>query len=529
MHALKERGIPVAGTDRMVLTDQLAVMDLVAVADFTLLPEDDLNTAVVLKGPFIGLGDDQLFDLAYGRQGSLWAALRKRREPLFAAAAEKLADLLSRADTVAPFAFFADLLGRGQGRADLLARLGSEANDPIDEFLSLALAYQRDQTPSMQGFLHWLAAGQAQVKRDLEHGRGEVRVMTVHGSKGLQADIVFLPDTCTLPPARLDPRLKWRRGEDPVMLWPVRKEGEDALCGQLAEDVRRDRDREYRRLLYVAMTRARDRLYVCGWEGKRGRDDGCWYDLVRDSIAATAAPEPLEFGDTGWRLSAPQEENPDGLEQAPAGATAAADPPPWTMLPPAAEPAPAKPLTPSRPDEDEPPVRSPLGDDGGRRFKRGLLIHRLLQSLPDLAPVSRPGAAAAFLARPAHGLNATERAEIARETLAVLDHPDFAPLFGPNSRAEVPLVGEVSGQVISAQVDRLAVDGDTLSVVDFKTNRPAPSTQDGVAKIYLRQMAAYREALRRIYPDKTVRCLLLWTDGPALMPISDDLLDAHAP
>ncbi len=178
-------------------------------------------------------------------------------------------------------------------------------------------------------------------------------------------------------------------------------------------------------------------------------------------------------------------------------------------------------------------MRSPLGPDEGWRFKRGRLNHRLLQSLPDLAPDARRAAAARFLASPAHGLSADERAEIAEVTMAVLEDSAFAPLFGPGSRAEVPVVGlvEVGGalQAVSGQVDRLLVTEAAVLVVDYKTNRPAPGTETEVAPLYLRQMAAYRAVLAGVYPDRRIDCALLWTDGPRLMQLSPAILSGHAP
>ncbi|MEO5338808.1 MAG: UvrD-helicase domain-containing protein, partial [Magnetospirillum sp. WYHS-4] len=306
VRGLKERGIPVAGTDRMVLTEQLAVMDLMALGRFVLLPQDDLNLAVVLKGPLIGLDEESLFDLAHFRKGSLWEELKARRAD-FPQAHGLLVDLLAQADATPPFEFFAHVLGRDGGRRRILARLGPDANDPIDEFLALALAFERDRVPSLQGFLHWLEAGRAEIKRDLEHGQGQVRVMTVHGAKGLQAPIVFLPDTCSLPARQREARLLWHLdGPEPALLWPVRGDNETALCKNLREAARRRGDQEYRRLLYVATTRAEDRLYVCGHEGKRGRAEGCWYDLV---AAVVARPEN-KAGEV-WHVATPQAAPPE--------------------------------------------------------------------------------------------------------------------------------------------------------------------------------------------------------------------------
>ena len=546
VRCLKQRRIPVAGSDRMVLVEQMAVMDLLALGGFLLLPDDDLNLAVVLKGPLIGFDDDALFELAHGRDGSLWEALqgRRRESARFETAHRELAGLLNKADFTPPYEFFAELLGAGGGRRKLLARLGPDAADPIDEFLSLALGFERDHVQSLQGFAHWISAGQTQIKRDLEHGRNEVRVMTVHGAKGLQSNVVFLPDTCTVPDSRVDPMLLWTDGGlapahgdlapadgglAPAVLWPARRADEAAPCGDLREEARRRIEGEYRRLLYVAMTRARDRLYIGGWESKRGRDAGCWYDLVEAAMDAEAEAVELPWGGSGWRVSHPQRTAPEEQRQAPPTGGALQALPDWARMPPPAEPTPPRPLAPSRPTDDEPPVVSPLGADAGARFKRGLLIHRLLQGLPDLRPEARAEAASTYLARPVHGLARVAQEEIAAETLAVIENPDFAELFGPESLAEVPLTGVVSGQVVSGQIDRLLVTDSAVTVVDYKTNRPPPVGVDAVPALYLRQMAAYREVLRQIYPDRPARCVLLWTDGPRLMDLGNAVLDPHAP
>ena len=268
VRGLKDLDVAVAGVDRMVLNEQLAVMDLIALGEFLLLPEDDLTLATVLKGPLLGLNDEDLFDLAHRRSGSLWQALRTRADddPRIARAHDFLSHLLADVDFKRPYELYAQLLNRG-GRAAILARLGPDAADPLDEFLSLALTYERTNTPSLQGFLHWIAVGRTEVKRDLEQAGGAVRVMTVHGAKGLQAPIVILPDTMQVPSA--SPHLLWPETDD-IVLWAPRAEDRDAQARAAYERARQLQAEEYRRLLYVAMTRAADRLYICGWETARG-------------------------------------------------------------------------------------------------------------------------------------------------------------------------------------------------------------------------------------------------------------------
>jgi len=531
VRALKLLEVPVAGTDRMVLTEQIAVMDLIALGHFVLLPEDDLTFAVVLKSPLFGFTDDLLFELAHGRDGGLWRALEARRAERaeFAAAHDSLKSLLAAADFTPPFEFYARLLGEGRGRARLIARLGHDAGDPIDEFLAQALAYERGHVASLQGFLHWLEAGAAEIKRDLEQGRDAVRVMTVHGAKGLEANIVFLPDTCRAPDGRHDPKLLWQaEAEAPLFFWPVRRENDEALCRAARAAVQQRQAAEYRRLLYVAMTRARDRLYICGHESDRGRSEGCWYDLMAPALMPLSATVDLGFGEPGWRLSDAQTAAVEADRQI---VTTVSDAPlpAWAVRPAPAEPTPPLPLAPSRPQGEEPAVRSPLGPDDGQRFRRGRLIHRLLQTLPDLAPSARAAAAASFLGRPTHGLDAGAQAAIAGEVLALFDHPLCAGLFGPESQAEVQIAGVLGDRVISGQIDRLVVTDTKVIVVDYKSNRPPPQRPEDVPPIYLRQMAAYCSALSRIYPGRSLEAILIWTDGPLVMSLSLPLLQAWAP
>ncbi|MDP6567849.1 MAG: double-strand break repair helicase AddA [Alphaproteobacteria bacterium] len=530
VRALKRRRVAVAGIDRMVLTEQLPIMDLIALGKFLLLPDDDLNLAELLKSPLFGLDDGALFALAHERKGHLWQALAEHRrdDPAFAAAHEELAELLSRADFTPPFELYARLLGADGGRHRILGRLGPDANDPIDEFLDLALRYEAERAPSLQGFLHWLEMAETEVKRDQEQRRDEVRVMTVHGAKGLQAPIVFLADTVRVPTRT--PVLLWPdeiAGEG-APLWAPFRDMEEAVADRARRQAIRERDQEYRRLFYVALTRAADRLYICGFEGKRGRPEGCWHDLAWRALAGIAEPFSHESGEGGLRLAEPPRRSPSAAEAAD-GLPPAGPPPDWLGRAPAPEPTPPRPLAPSRPDGEGPAVRSPLADDGRRRHQRGLHIHRLLQSLPDLPENERETAAGRYLALPAHGLEAAQVAEILAETLAVLADPGFRAIFGPGSRAEVALSGLLAGRAVTGQVDRLLVADSEVLVVDYKSNRPAPTEVTEVSSVYVRQMAVYDALLRRIYPEKTIRCALLWTDGPRLMPLAAGILAAHAP
>jgi len=540
LRELKQRRVPVAGADRLTLSEQLAVKDLVALGQFLLLPEDDLTLAVVLKGPLFGISEEQLFTLAYDRgKRSLWSRLLTRGadDLLLSRAVETLRGLLARADFAPPYELYADILGAGGGRRAMLERLGPEAEDPIEEFLALALTYEREHVPSLQGFLHWLVAGDIEVKRDLaEQQRDEVRIMTVHGAKGLEAPVVFMPDTMQLPEQR--GQLLWTAAEE-LPLWRPHRDFACRHYGAERQALRRRELQEYRRLLYVALTRAQDRLYICGWNTRNsGRDAETWHTVCRAGLTGIA--ERFDFdtslligamdgwGGEGLRLSSPQTEAPARDSRAAAAPRLAALPR-WLGQPAPDEPDPPKPLLPSQPSGSEPATLSPLAVGGRDRFKRGLLVHRLLQTLPELPPDERPGAARRFLALPVHGLGEADREEICRETIAVLETPEFAPLWGPDAQAEVPVVGLIGGRALSGQIDRIVVTDDRVLIVDYKSVRPPPSSEDEVSRVYLQQLASYRAALERIYPDRPVSCAILWTEAPRLMPISSDLLARHLP
>jgi ATP-dependent helicase/nuclease subunit A len=528
---LKEKGIPAAGADRMVLIDEIAVMDLMALGRFVLLPGDDLTLATVLKSPLVGFTEDDLFDLAYGRETTLWRALQARRDERrsFTEAHALLARLLERADYAPPYEFFSHVLGEERGRARLFARLGPDAGDPIDEFLALALDFERDHAPSLQAFLHWIERGAAEIKRDMDKGRNEVRIMTVHGAKGLEAGIVFMPDTCAVPGGSHDPGLITLSSETKLLLWPVRVKSEDMVTAGARLAGRQARDDEYRRLLYVAMTRARDRLYICGHLGKSALPEKSWYALVVDALKPLAT-EVVTDGRTVWRIEGTQKNVPKSELRAAEAPLPGLQP--WSRLPAAPEPSPSRPLAPSRMPPDgavEPPALSPLAGDTSRRYRRGKLIHRLLQTLPDLPESAREDTAHRFLGGPSHGLDEAERAEIAAATLAVLREPSFAPIFAEGSRAEVAIVGRIdfAGKpaLVSGQIDRLCVTEPRVLVVDYKTNRPAPPRLEDVAPAYLAQMAAYRAVLAQVYPGREIACALLWTDGPKLMELPPETLD----
>jgi ATP-dependent helicase/nuclease subunit A len=547
---LKREQVPVSGLDRLTLAESLPVQDILALCRTAVQPEDDLSLAEVLRGPFCDVDEDSLFALARDREdvsrlrpSTLWSALRDRRAERreWEDAASLIEEIAARADYDRPYDVLAHLLGEKRGRWRLRRRLGPDAADPIEELLAQALHYEQLAPPSMQGFIHWIERSGLEVKREQEGAGDTVRVMTVHAAKGLQAPIVILPDTVREP--RVQETVLWADDTVPdrphVPLWAPRAALRDPVFDDLLTAERARQDAEHRRLLYVALTRAEDRLIVCGWYGARGPTNGSWYRLVEAGFQALPGAAPFSFDSRlwageagwtgeGWRLEAPQERDP-APDRREAEALALVRPPLWAETPAPAEAPSPRPIRPSREDGEEPPAAAPVtaGDRSGRRFRRGIIIHALLQHLPDLPPADRAAAARRFLAGQA--VTPAEAEAIGAETLAILDDPAFAPLFTPGSLAEAPIIGRIGARAVNGTVDRLAVTDAAVLVADYKTNRPPPERVEDVAPLYLRQMAAYRAVLRAVFPGRAVKCALVWTYAARLMALPDPVLDAHAP
>ncbi|RFB79089.1 double-strand break repair helicase AddA [Methylovirgula sp. 4M-Z18] len=534
IRALKAADVPVAGADRLQLTDHIAVMDLIALGRASLLPDDDLTVATVLKSPLVGLDDDDLIALAPSRPGTLLHALQQSADPRHGAAARQLHAWQKQAATLAPFAFYSHVLGADGGRRKLLARLGPEAGDAIDEFLKLTLAEERKQAPALVTFLNGLQQIDLSIKRDMEAQHGAVRVMTVHAAKGLEAKIVFLPDTCSVPGGRHDPKIFFlddgKGGALPA--WSPRTATDTAAVGAVRETARQAQIEEHRRLLYVALTRAEERLYVAGFHGPRGRNAECWFDMIWAGLEPDLQilPAPWDGAEQIYRRQVIAYQKTDVTAAAQAGAVE-------TRLPDWLE-------RDALPEHDAPPPISPSNaataadrNNGPRAqavpgrdaAQRGSLMHALLQHLPDVATNRREAAGLRFLQAEAQRLDAGARAALLREALDVLDAPALAALFGPQSRAEVGIAGEIAGALgaklrVTGRIDRLAVTAEAVFIADYKTGRPRELAETPAA--YVSQLALYRAVVGALYPHLPVRAFLIWTTGPQYLEIPEQSLDA---
>lgn len=525
IRALKQAGLPVAGADRLKLIDHIAVMDLMALGDAVLLPEDDLTFACLLKSPLIGLAEDDLFELATNRgKQSLFATLEARADEHAAwhQALMRFRDWRRLGGGERPYDFFAGVLGRDRGKHAFMGRFGREANDVISEFLAAALDYETSHTASLQGFLDWMRNTEAVIKREMEQARDEVRVMTVHNAKGLEAKFVILPETVQVPAAQSDDRLMPAispHDGQPLLLWS-RKKGQEPDIVACARKVRDEALlAEYYRLLYVAMTRAEDRLLIAGYPDKTNEPPkNSWYCLIRDSLQPECVSEKGPDGDiVAWHYKAlPVAAENRALSDLDREETR----PHWLSALPTIAPAPQMRLSPSRliAEAIMPSSRQPLEEEALFAKGRGEVLHHLLQFLPSIPPHRRSKVATLFVERQlgAAGIG------LAEEALSVLALPQLQDMFGADSLAEVPVAGEIllpSGRsfTLTGRIDRLRVSLNHIDILDYKSSAPPP---DGtIPKSYKAQLALYARLMDTRFPDRAVRAYVLWTRLPRLDPI----------
>jgi ATP-dependent helicase/nuclease subunit A len=529
---LHERGVPVAGIDRLRLAQPLVVQDLLAVIRFVLQPDDDLSLACILVSPIIGWTQEQLLQFGYrgSPQISLWRHLRE--QPEIAVDIEPLRAMLDKADYVTVYDFLEDILsGEIAARRRFVARLGTEALVPIEEMLNTALLFEQQQGGGLQSFLGWFDRGDIEIKREGESNANEVRVMTVHGAKGLQAPVVILADTTSDPAKKPDRSAELLVDEGRrVPLLPIRSAEQS---GQLLDIVDRQKEREsqeHLRLLYVAMTRAEERLIMGGSLGVSRKGEASaesWYIAIERAMVALGCEWE---GDVRWgrvmrHIGTDGASGlPDVITTKPADPAPVIDVPSWLFAQAPEELRPPRPLVPSQIDDDQ-HGDAPASAATRAAAERGKLLHALFERVTD----------ASSLAAASRWLDATvrdpaiDKAQLLGAVEAVTNNADWAVFFGPKARAEVPLAALVGDTVITGRVDRLVIEPGLVRLIDFKTGRSVPDDEQGVIVPYLRQMAHYVAALETIFPDSTVEASLLYTHAPRLITLSDAVLAHHKP
>lgn len=506
IRACKARGLAIAGADRLKLGAEMAVKDLAALLSFLDTPEDDLSLAAVLRSPLCGWTEAELFSLSHGRKGYLWEAMRD--DPGHQATREFLADMRDQADFLRPFDLVERALQRHDGRRKLLARLGPEAEDGIDELLSQALAFERSEVPSLTGFLVWLATDDVEVKRQLDGEGRRIRVMTVHGAKGLEAPIVILPDTADRKPQDRD---EVYRLDDGQVVWKVPEAESPAPISAARQTRQEKRQEESLRLLYVALTRARCWLIVAA-AGDVTKDDA-WYNLVRAGATGLSLA-PLEGGVQRHEFGAWPENRlaPPIPQTSPAIPGWAQEPAPMPVKAPAV-------LSPSDLGGAKALQGEPLLDEAAAKA-RGTALHLLLERLPLLGRAGWGGFAEAMI------LDAVLRHDVLAEAGILLSLPELAAVFAPDTLAECAVTGEWNGGRMAGTIDRLVLTPDRALIVDYKSNASVPKRPEDVPEGILRQLGAYAHMLGQIYSDRRIDTAILWTRTATLMELDPDIVRA---
>jgi ATP-dependent helicase/nuclease subunit A len=520
IRALKENSIPTAGSDRLDLARHIAIMDLLAIGRAALLPSDDLNLATALKTPLFGFDDEDLLKLAPHRSGALIDAVRASPSRQHQAACSAL-DLYARmAGELTPFEFFVRILGPRGGRRRMLARLGPESGDVLDEFLNLALAHQRTSAPSLHSFIAEIEALDGTIKRDMEASDVQVRVMTIHAAKGLEGKIVFLPDVCSAPTGRQDlPVFSLRgAGDQELPVWSPRKVDDCRAMTELRTRRREDNEDEYRRLLYVALTRAEERLYIAGHRGKSDIPPESWRMMIEKALAPLSREAPAQWAgdETVRRLGKCEyDEAPNPPE--PRNVLNDVQLPEWLTRAPEAEVLPFPVLRPSTQGVNPQDSTLKRQSDPSARdeaMARGRAMHRLLEHLSTLAPERRT-----VLSR---DRPPQEAEQMFHQASAILQDVRLAPLFGANSGAEVSFLAKINDEnggiiEVSGVIDRLGMTDTTVWIGEFKTGKPQ--------RYHDQQLALYRAAMRQLFPEKLVRCFIIYLDLLEVNEVSDNRLD----
>lgn len=510
VRACKDIGVNVSGADKLKLTDQIVVHDLISLGKFLLLPNDCLSLAEILKSPLFGLNDDDLIELCYNRGDALlWSRLGNNHK--YIDIYKQLQQLLDMTDNVRPYELYNYVLTKMNGRYKFIERMGIEIEDALDEFINLTISYERENIPTLQGFISWIDSSSVEVKRETEQkDNNAVRIMTVHGSKGLQAPIVFLPDTVHCKTSKSEQALLW---DNNMAYYPLNKDSYDEICNRIKQENYQKSLEEYRRLLYVALTRAEDRLIICGYSNSEDINEQSWYKMCSECLKLNGVEEGDNFINEVPELISKK------IDIRSQNKILQYETEDWIYQNAKEEDLLSKPYTPSKiEDEEDIDSSSPLSEEGNY-YRRGFLIHKLLQFLPR-NKLERDKIIDEFLYKNANEFSDYQKKQIKKEVLSLINNPEFTEIFGENSFSEVPVFGEVEGKIISAQMDKLVILPEKIMIIDYKTNRPAAQTLDQTPKNYIIQLDTYAKLIKKIYPNKLIETYILWTNETRLMRVS---------
>ena len=536
IRALRSEGLPTPGADRLAVTGHIAVLDLLALIDVLLNPADDLQLAALLRSPLFDLGENELFALAQPRAPgqTLWSALFATTDIAAQAAAERLGRWRAALDMERPFEFLAGVLYAEGGLQRFHARLGTEVDDVLSELLDLALAHEQGTQPSLQGFAAEMRRRAVTIKRELAESGGGVRVMTVHGAKGLEAPIVILADATGKPSVQQTgkPVYVIDKAPGPLLLHAASRGQHVPATAALRDRIDATLAEEYWRRLYVAMTRAEDELYVTGplraGSAAETQLSGSWYDAIETGLGARAGAVVDAAGDVVAKVfPAPMQAH---FRPAPPPAIAAPDRVQLRSVPAPAGTAVIQPsyaaILSGRRDGLE--TRAEAVRDAEAARREGLALHALLQHLTRLDPTDWPRVAPRALEALLPGQE-PDHERVVNKAVSILSRAELTHLFGPASRAELPFrvqaIQRGKHVWLSGRMDRVVVDDSGVLVVDYKSDALVPDGAADVPGNYLTQLGLYALVAGQLFPGRPVRAAILWTELESLMNLPDGLME----
>lgn len=548
---MKDKGLAIAGADRLTLTDHVAVEDLLAIGRVVLLPADDLSLACVLKGIFFNIDEDTLFDLTYDRDTrSLYENIliiskdeTHPKSEIAVAIIDQLEKIFAKGRNSSVFDFYAHLLGKMEGRKKILNRLGMEAEDVLDSFLDETLAFTNDRNGGLETFICELTKAEPVIKREVELERDEVRILTVHSSKGLEARVVFLVDHCGAA---------WSEKHRPEILeinnhpqqngylWLTGKDKHVEATRESTDLISQAAEAEYRRLLYVGMTRAADRLIICGFRGINEPKHSYWHGMVETALKDSATEILNETGELhalSWVSKVQPPIKAKNKPEADFVQPYAQTTPQWLFEPAKSDPPLPRPLTPSGAyaliDQDS-LLNTTLEfsskiKDNTFALQKGNATHKLLEVLPDIPQENRLPLATDYLKKTCPDLSDHQQKEIIESVFNIFTNDQFKTLFEGEVRTEASLAGRLDiksgSMLVTGQIDRLIISDDQVTILDYKTNRHVPKHVCETPEEYITQLALYRDLVARIYKNKNIVSVLLWTQTPEMMVVPNEMLD----
>jgi len=516
IRSCKKLNLPIAGADRLDITADLAVKDLISVLSFLTTPEDDLALAEVLRSPLCGLTENDLFNLANDRKGLyLYETLRAKRDA-FPNVYEMLYDLRDQVDYLRPYELLERIFTRHNGRRNLIARLGLEVEDILDVFLDQAIAYEKTEVPSITGFVSWVSDNSSTIKRQFDSGTNKIRIMTIHGAKGLEAPIVILPDTGPIRNIISDELII----NNDYPIWRQKSAEMPTTHKELIDKIKNHQISEKMRLLYVSITRAESWLIICGSGTLPQPEKPCWYQLIESGLSKLNSE--LNTTDTGQRVSFL--DWPDEVKrEEPSQQNIELEVPKWLKTPAPADLKFQNAITPSALELNKLLETSNSYHSTHQQLTRGTALHLLLEHLPAEPKVSRNDRARQLLST----LDSITVEELISKVEKILCNPDFSYIFDKNSFSEISLSAKLetlNGQKVIGKIDRLIVNENRILAVDFKSNVVVPKNLNEVPIALIAQMGAYQESLRAIFPNKEIQTAILWTENEFLQELDPTIV-----